>query len=239
MSNEYQLADGSPRYGHRTEPTAREQTALAVTASIEEAAGGAAKLSLDALAAAMDRRLRSAWADKPDPAVEALRDDNPEELAAARALVRIHLGSQREWRIKAQAVRDTELAGTMARRRAAGSAREIMALRLGLMAALVALPTFVVVTSPDDILKLLIVGALCIAAALAGGHLLTSRARVPVMPNIRGTWLNELREDVVNATLVAILQNKGTLVDPPTAAAARRGWESMQVASGAVDLLHS
>ena len=239
MSNEYQLADGSPRYGHRTGPTAGGQAAPALTASIEEAAGGAAKLGLDALAAAMDRRLRSAWADKQDPAVEALRDANPEELAAAQALVRIHLGSQREWRIKAQAVRDKELAGTMARRRAAGRAQEIMALRFGLMAALIALPTFVVVTSPDDILKLLIVGALGIAAAFAGGHFLTSRARVPVMPNIRAAWLNELREDVVNATLVAILQNKGTPVGPSTAAAARRGWESIQAASRAADALHS
>lgn len=84
MSNEYQLADGSPRYGHRTGPTAGEQTATAETARIEKVAGGAAKLSLDVLAAAMDRRLRSDWADEPDPAVEALRDDNPEELAAAR-----------------------------------------------------------------------------------------------------------------------------------------------------------
>jgi hypothetical protein len=62
---------------------------------------------------------------------------------------------------------------------------------------------------------------------------------VPVMPNIRAPWLKELREDVVNATLVAILQNKGTPVDPGTAAAARRGWESMCTASKAADSLHS
>lgn len=127
----------------------------------------------------------------------------------------------------------------MARRKAAGRAQEIFALRLGLMAALIAPPAFVVVTSADDILKLLIVGAVCISAALAGGHFLTCRARVPVMPNIRGPWFNELREDVVNATLVAILQNKGTPVNPRTAAAARRGWESILAASRAVDSLHS
>ena len=239
MSKEYQLADGSPRYGHRTGPPAGEQTAAAETALIEEVVDGAAKLSLDALAAATDRRMRSAWADKPDPVVEALREGNPEELAAARALVRLHLGSQREWRIKAQAFRDQKLAGTMARRKAAGRALEILALRLALMAALIAPPAFVVATSPDDMLRLLIVGAVCIAAALAGGHFLTCRARVPVMPNLRGPWLKELREDVVNATLAAILQNKGKSVDPRTAAAARRGWESIQAASRAVDSLHS
>lgn len=42
--------------------------------------------------------------------------------------------------------------------------------------------------------------------AFVGGHFITVRSRVPVMPNIRGAWLNELRDDVVNATLVAILQ---------------------------------
>ncbi|MGO4187388.1 hypothetical protein [Pseudarthrobacter sp. TAF60_1] len=58
------------------------------------------------------------------------------------------------------------------------------------------------------------------------------------MPNIRGHWLNELREDVVNATLVAILRNKGDL-DARTAAAGQRGWASIQAASKAVAALHS
>lgn len=151
---------------------------------------GAAKLGLDVMSAAIDRRLRSPWADEADPVVEALRTDNPEELDAARALVRLHLGSQRQWRIKAQAVWDQQLAGTLARGR-------------------------------------------------AGGHFLTCRARVPVMPNLRGPWLNELREDVVNATLVAFLQNKGIAVDPRTAAAARWGRESIQVASKAVGSLNA
>lgn len=57
------------------------------------------------------------------------------------------------------------------------------------------------------------------------------------MPNIRGHWLAELREDVVNATLVAILQNKGTAVSPATAAAGRRGWVSIQAAAKAVTSL--
>lgn len=238
MNHEYQLADGSPRYGHRTGPAAEEQTVSALTVPIE-VVYGAAKLSLDSLQAAIDRRLRSVWADEPDSALEALRYDNPEELAAARALVRLHLGSQRQWRIKAQAVRDNELAGTMARRKASGRAQEVLALRLGLMAALIGPPAFVVATSPEDILKLLIIGIVCFAAALIGGHFLMCRSRVPAMPNIRGRWLNELRQDVVNATLVAILQNKGTFVDPQTAAAGRRGWESIQAAAKAVELLHS
>lgn len=84
-------------------------------------------------------------------------------------------------------------------------------MRLGLMTALTALPAYIVVTDRDNIVKLLMVGALCLAGAFAGGHFLTVRARVPVMPNIRGPWLSELREDIVNATLVSILQNKGDL----------------------------
>lgn len=90
MSNEYHLADGSPRYGHRTEETDVPAT---TAVRVEEAAEGAARLGLDELAAAIDKRLASSWADKPDTSVAILREQNPEELAAARALVKLHLGS--------------------------------------------------------------------------------------------------------------------------------------------------
>ncbi|RAX45733.1 hypothetical protein DQ354_07535 [Arthrobacter sp. AQ5-06] len=238
MSNEYHLADGSPRYGHRTEATPpADQPAPAAGIRVEEAAEGAARLGLDDMAAAIDRRLGSAWADAPDPALAALRKENPEELAAARALVKLHLGSQRQWRMKAQAVRDKQLSEVVKRRKASGNALQILIMRLGLMAALITLPAYIVVTDQDNIVKLLIVGALCFVAALAGGHVVTIRARVPVMPTIRGPWLGELREDVVNATLVAILQNKGAALDRRTAVAGRRGWESIQAAAKAVAAL--
>jgi hypothetical protein len=239
MSNEYHFADGSPRYGHRSETPSNEPAAPAGAVRVEEAAEGAARLGLDEMAAAIDRRLASSWADAPDPLVTQMRKENPEELAAARALVKLHLGSQRQWRFKAQAVRDKQLATTVRRRQASGSSTEILVLRLGLMAALIAPPAYIVATEQDDIVKLIVTGALCFAVALMGGHFLTVRARVPVMPNIRGPWLNELHGDVVNATLVAILQNQGTDLDRRTAAAARRGWASIQAASKAVAALHS
>ncbi|APX03888.1 hypothetical protein [Arthrobacter sp. QXT-31] len=237
MSNQYHLADGSPRYGHRTEASPAG-IASPATVRVEEAAEGAARLGLDDMAAAIDRRLGSAWADTQAPALAALRQDNPEELAAARELVKLHLGSQRQWRLKAQAVRDQQLAGLVARRKASGSAREILALRLGLLLVLIAPPAYIVATDQENYAKLLIVGIICLVAALAGGHFLTIRARVPVMPVIRGPWLNELREDIVNATLVAILQNKGVALDARTVAAGRCGWESIQAASKAVAALH-
>lgn len=238
MSNEYQLVDGSPRYGARHEDAAtRAQTVPVQAARVEETAEAAARLGLDHLAAAIDRRLSSSWAEKDDTALQSLRDAHPEELAAARALVKLHLGSQRQWRLKAQAIRDKHLAATMRRRKASGSAREILFLRLGLMLALIAPPVYVVAASREDILKLVLVGVACIAAAFIGGHFLTVRARVPVMPNIRGAWLSELREDVVNATLVAILQNKGVDLDRRTVAAGRRGWDSITTAAKAVESL--
>lgn len=138
MSNEYQLVDGSPRYGSRTDHT--QQTAQAPALRVEETAEAAARLGLDDMAAAIDCRLTSSWADKEDPLVATLRKDHPEELAAARALVKLHLGSQRQWRLKAQTVRDSRLAAVMRRRRASGSAREILVLRLGLLIALFAPP---------------------------------------------------------------------------------------------------
>ncbi|MBT2568831.1 hypothetical protein J7I84_20525 [Arthrobacter sp. ISL-85] len=232
MSNAYPLADGSPRYGHRTD-TPADQPAPTAGVRVEEAAEGAARLGLDEMAAAIDKRLTSAWADTTDTAVALMRDQNPE------ALVKLHLGSQRQWRMKAQAVRDKQLASLMARRKASGSVRGTLALRLGLIIALTAPPAFIVATNQTDVLKLLIVGAVCLVAAVVGGHFLTIRARVPVMPNLRGPWLAELREDVVNATLVAILQNKGTVLSPATAAAGQRGWASIQEAAVAVAALRS
>lgn len=238
MSNEYQLVDGSPRYGRRAEADAAGQAAPAPAVRVEEAAESAASLGLDDLAAAIDRRLVSSWADGPDPLVTGMRKEHPEELAAARALVKLHLGTQRQWRLKAQVVRDKHLAPTLHRRRTAGSAREILVQRLGLMAALIFPPAYIVATSREDLVKLIVTGAVCFALALIGGHFLTVRARVPVMPNIRAAWLTELREDIVDATLVAILQSKGADLDSRTADAGRQGWNSIQAATNAVAALH-
>lgn len=118
--------------------------------------------------------------------------DHPEELAAAQVLVKLHLGSQRRWRLRAQAVRDRQLAGLVDCRRKAGSTRAILALRLGLMAALIARRAYIVFTDPDGYIKLLVTGVRCFVAVLGGGHVLTVLARIPVMPPIRGPWLNEL-----------------------------------------------
>jgi hypothetical protein len=238
MNNDYELVDGSPRYGSRSEDHT-PATAPATLGRAEEYAEAASRLGLDHLAAAIDRRLTASWADREDPLVAGLRKAHPEELAAARALVKLHLGSQRQWRLKAQAVRDKHLAATVRRRRAAGSAREIMFLRLGLMLALIAPPVYILTTSRDDILKLVLTGAACIAVAFIGGHFLTIRSRIPVMPNIKGAWLNELRDDVVNATLVAILLNKATVLDDKTVAAAEQGWNSIRSAAAAVESLQN
>lgn len=238
MSNEFHLADGSPRYGSRDENHTPHQKVTAPQIRPEEPAEQASRLGLDHLAAAIDRRLTSSWADRENPLVTALRQSHPEEVIAARALVTLHLGSQRQWRLKAQAVRDKHLAATMRRRRADGSATENLFLRLGLMIALLAPPVFIVATGgQEDLLKLTLTGVACIAAAFAGGHFITIRSRVPVMPNLRRPWLAELREDVVNATLLAILLSKGVTVEPRTVAAAEQGIKSIRDASAAVDAL--
>jgi hypothetical protein len=120
-----------------------------------------------------------------------------------------------------------------------GSAREILALRLILVIALIALPSYIVATDPENLLKLVLIGFGCIAVAMIGGHFITVHARVPVMPNLRSAWLAELREDVVNATLVAILQNKGAGPEVRTSVAALRGWRSIQAAARAMDTLRA
>lgn len=239
MSTEYKLVDGSPRYGSRSDTHTAAAVPGAAEARVEEASEGAARLGLDHLAAAIDRRLTSSWADMANPLVTTLREAHPGELEAARTIVKKHLGSQRQWRLKAQKVRDKHLSATMRRRRVAGSAREILALRLVLLGSLISLPAYVVATDRENLLKLVLVGIACIAVAMSGGHFITVHARVPVMPNIRSAWLYELREDIVNATLVTILQNQGVEPESRTAEAARRGWKSIQTAAKAVESLHS
>lgn len=237
MSNEYHLADGSPRYGSRDKHHTPHQKVTAPRIRVEGPAELASRMGLDHLAAAIDRRLTGSWADRENPLVTALRAEHPEELVAARALVALQLGSQRQWRMKAQAIRDKHLASTMRRRRAAGSAREILFLRSVLMIALIAPPLYIMATSMEDLLKLTLTGVACVAAAFAGGHFLTIRSRVPAMPNIRGHWLAELREDVLNATLLAILLSKDVIVESRTVAAAERGIKSMRAAHIAVEAL--
>ena len=68
MSNDYHLADGSPRYGSRhTEPDAEATTASRSKpgARVEEAAEAAARLGLDDMAAAIDRRRRKFLGGRP------------------------------------------------------------------------------------------------------------------------------------------------------------------------------
>ncbi|GAA2134432.1 hypothetical protein GCM10009825_18050 [Arthrobacter humicola] len=239
MSNEYRLDDGTQRYGSRSNSYTPHEATPAAAVRAEEAAEVAARLGLDEMAAAIDRRLTSSWADTDNYLVVAMRKTHPEELTAARALVKLHLGTQRQWLLKAEAVRNKRLATTMHRRRSSGTAREVSALRAILMSGLIALPTYIVATSREDLLKLILVGIGCIALALMGGHPITVHARVPVMPNIRAAWLTEIRNDIVDATLVAILQNNGAGLDARTAAAGRRGWTSIQIAAKAMHALHS
>lgn len=127
----------------------------------------------------------------------------------------------------------------MGRRQASGSATQLLFLRLGLAAALIAPAALILLTSQEDVLKLVLTCVAGIIAAFIGGHFLTILARVPVMPNIHGPWLAEIRQDVIDAPLVAILQNKGVELAPGAAEAGRRGWASTQAAAKAVAALQS
>lgn len=98
----------------------------------------------------------------------------------------------------------------MSSRKASGRARELLLLRLGLMAALIVPPSYIVATDQNDMVKLLFTGAICLAAALIRGQFLTIQARFPVMPNIRGHWLNELLHGVGTASLTCMCAASGT-----------------------------
>lgn len=90
-----------------------------------------------------------------------------------------------------------------------------------LIIALIAPPAYIVSANQNDLVKLVINGAVYLVAAFIVGHYLTVMARVPVMPTIRSPWLTEIRENLVASTLVAILLNKGISVQSTNVAAGR------------------
>ncbi|MEZ2388851.1 hypothetical protein AB6813_04770 [bacterium RCC_150] len=237
---QYRLADGSPRYGiRRNAAPSRKVSSLPGNAG--DIGREAARLSLDHLEAAINHRLSSAWADQEDPLLVEFRNEHPEELKAARALVHEHLGSNRSWLRKAQAVRDRRLTSLARRRKASGHAAAAFVLRLVLIAGLL-LPSIILVANGAPLLNLVLTGVISLGAAYGAGHAITEWARVPVMPHIRPGWLKELRSDIVDAALLAIVQEKNVQekndVDSRTADAAVRGWKHLRFAATTVDILH-
>ncbi|NKX51596.1 hypothetical protein HER39_13675, partial [Arthrobacter deserti] len=227
-----------PRYGVRTRDAAPAGSP-AVPEDPRLIARGASRLGLHHLAAAVDSRLTRSWADGDDPLLAALRAGHPAELAAAGGLVRAELGGRAAWLRKAQANHSAFLAPVAGRRKADGRHGAAVLQRAAAALVLTAAAGFVAVATNGDLLSLLVTGfGLCCLAYLLG-NMATARLRLPVPARLRGPWLEEIRQDITDATLLAVLRSKGIEVDERTARAARRGWDHLRSAAAKVDEIHA
>jgi hypothetical protein len=230
----HQSVDEAPRYGIRTlvEPVPSGRRAAAPDHIAKEAA----RLGLHHLAAAIEHRLTRPWAGREDALLVRLRGDHPEALRAAEQIVRRELGSAKSWRMKASAVHRRYLGPAIARRRAAGLAGRAWAVRLALIVLFI-LPSFLLVVGAAPLPALVLTGAASILAAFGCGRAVTVWLRLPVQPVIRRRWLQEFRRDIVDATLLALLQEKGAQVDQQAAEAAVRGWKHIRFVAAGLDRL--
>jgi hypothetical protein len=231
----YQHTDGSPRYGIRTLEGAGSATAVRTAASPEAIARQAAGFSRTTLAAAALNRLTKDWADQEDPLVTALRQEYVWEARQAKSMVRQALGSNQDWLNASARVFHRSLKPVHDRRRAAGRTRAAWIQRAVLFLVLLAPPLLLVITEAP-IAWLLAAGIVSAVLAKAGGDHITARLGIPVAPPVPALRLKELRRDIEDAVLLAILQGKGTDIGAETAAAAGRGWDNL-AAAGSADRL--
>lgn len=235
------LANGSPRYGVRTEEGAESDRiggTPAIAIGPEQVVRQASRLGLHHLAAAIDHRLTRTWADEDDPLVAQLRAEHPETLKEAGDLVKSGLGSNMKWLKAVQNVHDSVLSPVTERRRRAGKIRSATWQRGALLVTLPAPAAFVMAAGfPLEALVAVGVGSVLAAAVL--GESITAGLRLPVVGKIRSTWLEEIRSDIVDATFLALLQRRNSVIDARAAKAAARGWHHIQFVASKVDETHS
>ncbi|MFD1212571.1 hypothetical protein ACFQ36_11040, partial [Arthrobacter sp. GCM10027362] len=98
---------------------------------------------------------------------------------------------------------------------------------------------FVAVATGGNVLALLVAGLVTCGLAYVLGNWVTARLRLPVPAGLRGPWLAEIRRDITDATLLAVLRSRGVEVDERTARAAMRGWNHLRFVAAKVDEIHA
>lgn len=232
LTPDYLLPDGAPRYGIRAHSDVSVDPAR--SADPATALREAAQLGSNHLSAAIASRFRQPWADRRDPLVIELRSAQPAAFAEAKALVKDQLGSAKKWRAQADKRFDAYREPVKARRRAAGVVRNATIQRAVLMLALIALPLYLAVTEAP-LTTLALVGIAAVGAALLLGRAVSAHERIPDYPPLRLAWLEEIRQDVIDAALLAVLDREGHAVDARARAVCLRGWKHVRNVAEAVD----
>lgn len=223
---EYILADGSPRYGVRT--TGLVQTPAAAAPNlirVGQTADAAALLDAAELKLAVQHRFVLDKFNHADAGIiSGLRTDHPEDAKEAEGIVATRLGSPAAWMRGAKTaytqavIEEAQMDGTLVNQLAA-SLKSI-----GLTVAMLTVVFGLMATNAPPLLSLLIVIGLFLAT-----RPLQRKLGRTVDPGNLPTRIDRedarlLWDDIVNATLVSVLQSKGVALDQGTLKAALRGW---------------
>lgn len=244
ISPEYLLADGSPRYGIRIGdgpygPPAPEPTPD--TAAPEPARGGGAEadailqkalaFDTDQIAAAQNRRFQQTWAEQDDELVLAFRAEHADLAEIAVRTTSEALKSNVKWFVRS--------ARPAAKLHEKASRNRSLALR-----GSVNLVKFLIRSSRLVIVWLMVTGPT--PEAIAGGLVLLfllrrfarmnqGRLKLPLGARLRWSGFSDLRRDITDAVLLALVVGAGHTVDPDTAAAVGRGWKHLVFVAGKVE----
>lgn len=234
---EYMMEDGSPRYGIRTTGLVAVSDAPPALADIGQTADAAAMLDAAELKLASQHRYILDTFSQDAGVISSLREAHPEELKLAEAAVESRLGSPKKWAFGAQrayidtTVDEAEKAGTLARQLVT------MLLSSGLAAAALILIVGMLVQNVPPLPFLAIVAGLWLLTWPVRRRTERDLDRVTLPHDLSAAEARTFYDDVVNATFLVVLQNKGIPVDIATAASLTRGWKhTSYVASVAQDL---
>jgi hypothetical protein len=237
-NTDYMLEDGSPRYGIRTtglEAVAEAQSRPLVT--VAQTADAAAQLDGAELKIAAQHRYVLDRFKQDAGMISSLRDSHPEELKLAEAAVEARLGSPRTWIFGARkayidtTIDDAAKSGTMVSQFAA------MMMSLGISIGSLVILIGMMVQSVPPLPFLGVTLGLWLILIPVRRKLDRTADRSTLPHDVSKDEALVFWDDVVNATFLAVLQNKGIAVDLATAAALTRGWNHTRyVASVAQEL---
>lgn len=223
---EYMLADGSPRYGIRT--TGLGQASVSTVPNlirVGQTADAAALLDAAELKLAVQHRFvldKFNFADAE--IISGLRADHPEELKEAEAIVAKRLGSPSVWMRGAKTayteavIEEAQMDGTLMRQLTASL------MSIGLTMAMLVIVIGLAVMQAPPLTSLLIVLAIYLGTRPIQRKLGRTVDPGSLPTRIERDEARALWDDVVNATLVAVLQNKDIPLDQGSIKAALRGW---------------
>ncbi|NKX55982.1 hypothetical protein [Arthrobacter mobilis] len=239
IRSEYLLADGSPRYGIRTQDAAPTPSAPKAALSGRAPAEEAARLDLHQLAMAASLRSLRPTADNEAELLAALRTDNPKEHAEALKAAAEHLDSPRRWhRAASGPFWERHVKGML---KTSNGAVRFLPPALGLVAFLLGLPALILVmafsgTEPSVGLPVTVMYLFFGSRAV---NSLLKKRRFPERYRISRYLVEGLHQDVTDATLVHILRRDGREIDPAAERAALRGWNRLKdTAEKVADIYH-